>query len=91
MVTQKRGLVNGVVPVLQPVAVRAIHPGGAVSVGGPVDVAVGRLDVVVVVIGLVGEAGGAGEAVIGVGHLADAEEGVSYTPNSHRPTYDFIQ
>ena len=28
MVTQKRGLVNGVVPVLQPVAVRAIHPGG---------------------------------------------------------------
>ena len=49
--------------------------GGAVGVGGPVDVAVGRLDVVVVVIGLVGDAGGAGEAVVGVGHLADAEEG----------------
>ena len=28
VVAQKRGLVNGVVPVLQPVAVRAIHPGG---------------------------------------------------------------
>ena len=49
--------------------------GGAVGVGGPVDVAVGRLDVVVVVIGLVGDAGGACEAVVGVGHLADAEEG----------------
>ena len=49
--------------------------GGAVGVGGPVDVAVGRLDVVVVVIGLVGDGGGAGEAVVGVGHLADAEEG----------------
>ena len=49
--------------------------GGAVSIGGPVDVAVSRLDVVVVVIGLVGDAGGAGEAVVGVGHLADAEEG----------------
>lgn len=28
-----------------------------------------------VVIGLVGDAGGAGEAVVGVGHLANAEEG----------------
>ena len=25
------------------------------------------------------------------GHVADVEEGVSYTPNSHRPTYDSIQ
>ena len=39
MVAQKRGLVNGVVPVLQPVAVRAIHPGGTAQGVVGIDVA----------------------------------------------------
>lgn len=47
MVTQKRGLVNGVVPVLQPVAVRAIYPGGTAQgvVGVDVAAAVGEVPV----------------------------------------------
>ena len=49
--------------------------GGAVSVAGPVHIGIGRLSVGVTIAGLVGDAGGAGEAVIGAGHLADAEEG----------------
>ena len=63
--------------------------GGAVGVGGPVNVGIGRLDVVVVVIGLVGEAGEAGEAVVGVGHLADAEEGVSCRPKIQAANQQF--
>ena len=47
MVAQKRGLVHGVVPVLQPVAVRAIHPGGTAQgvVGVDVAPAVGKVPV----------------------------------------------
>ena len=47
MVTQKRGLVHGVVPVLQPVAVRAVHPGGTAQgvVGIDVAPAVGEVPV----------------------------------------------
>lgn len=47
MVAQKRGLINGVVPVLQPVAVRAIHTGGTAQgvVGIDVAPAVGEVPV----------------------------------------------
>lgn len=47
MVAQKRGLVHGVVPVLQPVAVRAIYPGGTAQgvVGVDVAPAVGEVPV----------------------------------------------
>ena len=47
MVAQKRGLVHGVVPVLKPVAGRAVHPGGAAQgvVGVDVAPAVGEVPV----------------------------------------------
>ena len=47
MVAQKRGLIHSVVPVLQPVAVRAVHPGGTAQgvVGIDVASAVGEVPV----------------------------------------------
>lgn len=47
MIAQKRGLVNGVVPVLQPVAIPAVHPGGTAQgiVGVDVALAVGEVPV----------------------------------------------
>lgn len=47
VVAQKRGLIHSVVPVLQPVAVRAIHPGGTAQgiVGIDVAAAIGEIPV----------------------------------------------